>query len=57
MKTSQIEIVLACYHNAISNANTPIGHNISFSSNTFEIDIDNEEITPLTNEPTLYLTN
>ena len=57
MKTSQIEIVLACYHNAISNATTPIGHNIAFSNNIFEIDIDNEEITSLINVPTLYLTN
>ena len=30
MKTSQNEIVLTCYRNAVRNANTPIGHNIAF---------------------------
>ena len=45
MKTSQNEIVLTCYRNALKNANTPIGHNIAFLKNTLGIDIDNNEIT------------
>ena len=46
MKTSQNEIVLTCYRNAVRNANTPIGHNIAFLRNSFGIDIDNNETTP-----------
>ena len=34
MKTSQNEIVLTCYRNAVRNANTPIRHNIAFLRNT-----------------------
>ena len=45
MKTSQNEIVLTCYRNAVRNANTPIGHNIAFLRNTLGIHIDNNEIT------------
>ena len=44
MKTSQNEIVLTCYRNAVRNTNTPIGHNIAFLRSTLGIDIDNNEI-------------
>ena len=44
MKTSQNEIVLTCYRNAVRNANTPVGHNNAFLRNTLGIDIDNNEI-------------
>ena len=57
MKTSQNEIVLTCYRNAVRNANTPIGHNIAFLRNTFGIDIDNNEITPDISLPKVYITN
>ena len=57
MKTSQNEIVLTCYRNAVRNANTPIGHNIAFLRNTLGIDIDNNEITPDISLPKVYLTN
>ena len=57
MKTSENEIVLTCYCDAIRNANTPIGHNIAFLRNTLEIDIDNNEITPDISLPKVYLTN
>ena len=57
MKTSQHEIVLPCYRNAVRNANTPIGHNIAFLRNTLGIDIDNNEITPDISLPKVYLTN
>ena len=40
MKTSQNEIVLTCYRNAVWNANARIGHNIAFLRNTLGIDID-----------------
>ena len=46
MKTSQNDIVLPCYRNAVRNANTPIGHNIAFLRNTLGIDINNNEIKP-----------
>ena len=57
MKTSQDEIVLICYRNAVKNANTPIGHNIAFLRNTLGIDIDNNEITPDIRLPKVYSTN
>ena len=57
MNTSQNEIVLTCYCNAVRNVNTPIGHNIVFLRNTFGIDIDNNEITPDISLPKAYLTN
>ena len=57
MKTSENEIVLTCYCDAIRNANTLIGHNIAFLRNTLEIDIDNNEITPDISLPKVYLTN
>ena len=57
MKTSQNEIVLTCYRDAVRNANTPIGHNIEFLRNTFGIDIDNNEITPDVSLPKVYFTN
>ena len=57
MKTSQNEIVLTCYRNAVRNANTPIVHNIAFLRNTLGIDIDNNEITPDISLPKVYLTN
>ena len=57
MKTSQNEIVLTCYRNAVRNANTPIGHNIAFLRNTLGIDIDNNETTPDIRLPKVYLTN
>ena len=57
MKTSQNEIVLTCYRNAVRNANTPIGHNIAFLRNTLGIDIDNNEITPNIRLPKVYFTN
>ena len=57
MKTSQNEIILTCYRNALRNANTPIGHNIAFLRNTLAIDIDNYEITPDISLPKVYLTN
>ena len=57
IKTSQNEIVLTCYRNAVSNANTPIGQNIAFLRNTLGIDIDNNEITPDISLPKVYLTN
>ena len=57
MKTSQNEIVLPCYRNAVRNSNTPIGHNIAFLRNTLGIDIDNNEITPDISLPKVYLTN
>ena len=57
MKTSQNEIVITCYCNAVRNANTPIGHNIAFLRNTLGIDIDNNEITPDISLPKVYLTN
>ena len=57
MKTSQNEIVLTCYRNAVRNVNTPIGHNIAFLRNTLGIDIDNYEITPDISLPKVYLTN
>ena len=57
MKTSQNEIVLTCYRNAVRNANTPIGHNIAFLRNTLGIDIDNNEITPDISLPKVCLTN
>ena len=46
MKTSQNEIVLTCYRNAVRSAYTPIAHNIAFLRNTFGINIDNNEIKP-----------
>ena len=55
--TSQNEIVLTCYHNAVRNANTPVGHNIAFLRNTLGIDIDNYEITPDISLPKVYFTN
>ena len=45
MKTNENEIVLTCYRNAVTNANTSIGHNIVFLGNTFRNDIVNNEIT------------
>ena len=57
MKTSQKEIVLTCYRNAVRNANKPNGHNIAFLRNTLGIDIDSNEITPDINLPTVYFTN
>ena len=57
MMTSQNEIVLTCYHNAVRNANTPVGHNIAFLRNTLGIDIDNNEITPDISLPKVYFTN
>ena len=57
MKTSQNEIVLTCYRNAVRNTNTPIGHNIAFLRSTLGIDIDNNEITPDISLPKVYLTN
>ena len=57
MKTSQNDIVLTCYRNAVRNANTPIGHNIAFLRNTLGIDIDNNEITPDIRLLKVYLTN
>ena len=57
MKTSQNEIVITCYHNAVRNANTPIGHNIAFLRNTLGIDINNNEITSDISLPTIYFTN
>ena len=56
MKTSENEIVLTCYRNAIRNANTQIGHNIAFLRKPFEIDIVNKETTPCINLPTVHLT-
>ena len=50
-------IVLTCYRNAVRNAKTPIGHNISFLRNTLGIDIDNNEITPDISLLKVYLTN
>ena len=57
MKTSQNEIVLTCYRNAVRNANTPIGQNIAFLRNTLGIDIDNNETTPDIRLSKVYLTN
>ena len=57
MKTSQNEIVLTCYRNAVRNVNTLIKHNIAFLRNTLGIDIDNNEITPYISLPKVYLTN
>ena len=57
MKTSQNEIVLTCYRNAVRYANTPIGHNIALLRNTLGIDIDNIEITSDISLPTVYFTN
>ena len=57
MKTSQNEIVLTCYRNAVRNANTPIWHNIAFLKNTLGIGIDNNEITSDVSLPKVYLTN
>ena len=59
MKTSQNEIVLTCYRNAVRSANTLIGHNIAFLRNTLGIDIDNNETTPdITSRlPKVYFTN
>ena len=57
MKTSQYEILLTCYRNAVWNANTRIGHNIAFLRNTLGIDIANNEITPDISLPKVYLTN
>ena len=57
MKTSQNGIVLICYRKTVRNANTPIGHNITFLRYTLGIDIDNNEITPDISLPTVYLTN
>ena len=57
MKTSQNEIVLTCYRNAVRNANTPIWHNIAFLRNTLGIDIDNNETTPDIRLPKVYLTH
>ena len=57
MKTSQNKIVLICYRKTVRNANTPIGHNITFLSITLKIDIDNNEIMPDISLPTVYLTN
>ena len=57
MQTSQNEIVLTCYRNAVRNANTRIGHNIAFLRNTLGIDIDNNAITPVISLPKVYLTN
>ena len=56
MKTSQNEIVLTCYRNAVRNANTPIGHNLAFLINTLGIDIDNNKISPDISLPTVYFT-
>ena len=58
MKTSQNEIVLTCYRNAVRNANTPIGHYVAFLRNTLGIDFDIIEITPDNiSLPKLYFTN
>ena len=57
VKTSQNEIVITCYRNAVRKANTPIGHNIAFLRNTLGIDIDNNEITPDISLPQVYFTN
>ena len=57
MKTSQNEIVLTCYRNAVRNANTPIGHNIAFLRKTLGIHIDNNEITPDISLPKVYLSS
>ena len=57
MKTSQNEIVLTCYRNAVRNANTPIGHNIAFLRNKLGIDIDNNEIMPDISLPKVYPIN
>ena len=57
MKTSQNEIVLTCYRNAVRNANTPIEHNIAFLRNRFGIDIDNNETMPDISLPKVYLAN
>ena len=57
MKTSQNEIVLTCYRNAVRNANTPIGHNIVFLRNTLGIDFDNNEITLDISLLKVHLTN
>ena len=57
MKTSQDEIVLTCYRNAVRNANTPIGHTIAFLRITLGIDIDNNEIMPDINLSRVYFTN
>ena len=56
-KTTQNEIVLSCYRNAVKNVNTLIRHNIAFLKNTLGIDIDNNEITPDISLPTVYFTN
>ena len=56
MKTCQNEIVLTCYRNGVRNANTPIGHNITFLRNTLGINIDNKEITPDISLPKVYVT-
>ena len=56
IKTSENEIVLTCYRNAIRNANTPIGHNIALLRITFGTDIVNNEITLCINLPTVHLT-
>ena len=56
-KTSQNEILLTYYRNAVRNANTPTGHNIAFLRNTLGIDIDNNEITPDISLPKVYFTN
>ena len=57
MMTSQNEIVLTCYRNAVRHANTPIWHNIAFLKNTIGIGINNNEITPYLSLPKVYLTN
>ena len=57
MKTSQNEIVLTCYRNAVRNTNTPIGQNVAFLRNTLRIDIDNNKITPDISLPKVYFTN
>ena len=57
MKTSQNEIVLTCYRNAVRNANIPIRHNIALLKNTLRIGIDNNEIMPDISLPKVYLTN
>ena len=54
MKTSENEIVLTCYRNAIMNTRAPIGHNIEFLGNTFGIGIVNSENTPFTNSAQYY---